>query len=124
MKKKDVLLIIILLLIAGCTYFGYRYVSQVDSEGDAAVVITIDGKEYGTYPLSLDTKIEIPAKLGSNVLEIKDGKVKMIKAECPDQVCVDTKAIHSMNEKIVCLPNRIMVTIKRGNFSKLDSVVQ
>lgn len=124
MKKKDIILIIILLVIAGSTYFGYRFVSQVDSEGDAAVVITIDGKEYGTYPLSLDTRIEIPAKLGNSVLEIKDGVVKMIEAECPDQVCVDTKAIHNMGERIVCLPNRIIVTIVKGNFSKIDNVVQ
>lgn len=124
MKKKDVLLIIILLVIAGSTFLGYRFVSQVNSDGDGEVIVTIDGEEYGAYPLNLDTRIEIPAKLGTNVLEIKNGQAKMVEADCPDQYCVDTKAIHYVNQKITCLPNGIVVTIKNGDFSNTDSVVQ
>ncbi|WP_066714425.1 NusG domain II-containing protein [Clostridium sp. Marseille-P299] len=124
MKKKDVLLIIILLVIAGSTYLGYRYISQADSDDDAVVVVTIDGKEYGTYPLNLDTKIEIPAKLGTSILEIKNGEAKMIEAQCPDQTCVIIGAIHNTGQMIICLPNRIIVEVKEGDFSNIDSIVQ
>lgn len=46
--------------------------------------ITIDGEVYGTYSLEDDQTIEIKEDLGINTVQIKDGKAKMIEADCPD----------------------------------------
>lgn len=124
MKKKDIFLIILLLAVAGSTYLGYRFINQAMANGDGVVVIVVDGEEYGSYPLSMDAKIEIPAKLGKNVLEIKNGQVTMIEADCPDQICVNHAAVHSPNEMIICLPNKIVVQIEGTEYSEIDATVQ
>ena len=124
MKKKDVFLIIILLIIAGSTFLGYRYMSQVEAEGEGKVIVTIGGEEYASYPLSLDAKIEIPAELGPSILEIKDGSAKMIQAACPDQICVHHREIYNTNDMIVCLPNKIIIEIDSTDIGEVDSTVQ
>lgn len=42
---------------------------------------------------------------------IRDGKADMKEADCPDKLCVHQKAISAENESIVCLPDRVVVTV-------------
>ena len=55
--------------------------------------------------------IEIPGKIGTCILTIKDGKADMTFADCPNQICVHHEAIMNKGETIVCLPNRVVVEI-------------
>ena len=103
---------------------------------DAKVVIESGGELFATYPLSEDTVIEVPAPSGVkykdpkgrplspddestqytyfNIVEIKDGEVSVTGASCRNQVCVRHSAISRSGESIVCLPNRLIVTIEGG----------
>lgn len=121
MKKNDIILIIILIVLAGGIYLGYRFFYR---EAGGKVVITVDGKEYMTLSLMDDSIIEIPGAQGINTLEIKNGKADMIAADCTDLICVNHKAIQYNGERIVCLPNKIIVKITEGESSQLDGVVQ
>ena len=42
---------------------------------------------------------------------IKNGMAYMKHADCPDKLCVNTGKICRTSEKIVCLPNRVMVEV-------------
>lgn len=112
------------LFAAGLLIWAFFYLRQ-PSEG-AYVRITVDGAEYGSYPLSTDAVVEITDKDGvvTNILEIADGKAKMHEADCPDQLCMYQKAISLNGENIVCLPNRVVVTVKSGEESGLDAIAQ
>ena len=68
--------------------------------------ITVDGKEFGTYSLSQDQVIHIG---DTNVCEIKDGKVTMIEATCPDHYCMKQKAVDEHGGSIICLPNKVVI---------------
>ena len=68
--------------------------------------ITVDGKEFGTYSLSQDQIIHIG---DTNVCEIKDGKVTMIEATCPDHYCMKQKAVDEHGGSIICLPNKVVI---------------
>ena len=81
-----------------------------------ALLIQVDGKEYGTYPLTTDREIEIN---DSNVCRIQDGKVKMVSADCPDQICIQESAIDENGGTIVCLPNKIVLSIVDAKESEL-----
>ena len=70
------------------------------------VEITVDGKEFGTYSLSQDQVIHIG---DTNVCEIKDGKVTMIEATCPDHYCMKQKAVDEHGGSIICLPNKVVI---------------
>lgn len=116
MKKNDWILVGIVLLAAG-GIFLFQFLKP-DTE-KKQVVITVDKELYGTYDLNEDQKINIA---GTNVLEIKDGQVKMKEADCPDLLCVHHKKIAKDGESIICLPNKIVVTIRGEEESTVDAV--
>ena len=108
--RNDFLLIAALLLIA---FFGAVYLFVFRSSGNR-VKVTVDGKLYGTYSLSQNiTKDIITGKKDENInrLVIRDGKANMETASCPDGICVEHRAIFRDGESIVCLPNRVVVTV-------------
>lgn len=116
MKKNDFLLIGFIILLAAAV-LGYHYLKGKSENAD--VVVTVDGKKYGTYDLSANRTIDIN---GTNTLQIKNGKADMIHANCPDQLCVHQRAISRDGESIICLPNKVVVTIKGGKDRELDAV--
>ena len=119
-KRNDLLLIGILLLVALIISVGYGALQERGTKQPVAVV-TIDGKEYGRFPLDQDTREYIELSDGSyNILVIENGVADMIEASCPDKICVDHKSISKKNESITCLPNKVIVTIVNGEESDVD----
>lgn len=43
-----------------------------------------------------------------NTIEIKGGKIRVLDADCPDKICVNTGWLRS-GIPIVCLPNRLVI---------------
>lgn len=124
-KKSDIILIIILLILGIATEF---YLAQTKSNG-TDVVIEKDGKVYGTYSLYENKEILVGKRTKDssgknnhwNIVQINNGKVKMESASCQNQVCVHHSEISSEGESIVCLPNKLVVYIK-GKGGKYDSI--
>ena len=121
MKKNDVILIAILLVVALLTAGGMRIWQMNNTKNSANVVVTIDGEVYGTYPLSEDRTERIELPDGSyNILIISDGYADVTEASCPDQICVKHNHIRYSKESIVCLPNKVVVTIEGGEENEID----
>ena len=120
MKKNDFKLIGIFLLIG---IICAVIVSTTSHEG-ARVSVTIAGEEYHTYSLSEDATIDIISDLGTNQLVIKNHKASVKDATCPDKLCVHQKAISKTGETIVCLPNKMVVTVINSDKNELDAVTQ
>lgn len=74
--------------------------------------VSVDGKAYGTYDLSYDQAVKIENGKGKNELKISGNQIVITYADCPDQYCVKHKPIGTSNETIVCLPNKVVVTIQ------------
>ena len=49
-----------------------------------------------------------------NRLEVERGRVRMLWADCPDQICVHQSWSSSAAKPIVCLPNRVTVILTGG----------
>ena len=49
-----------------------------------------------------------------NTLEVEQGRVRMLQANCPDQICVHQSWSSSAAKPIVCLPNRVTVILTGG----------
>ncbi len=116
MKKNDWILIGIVILIAAVFFLFQTFKPK---SGAQVVEITVDGEIYGTYDLDEEQTIEIN---GTNTLTIEDGKAQMEEADCPDLLCVHQKAISKEGESIICLPNKVVVTIRGGEETELDAV--
>ena len=88
------------------------------------IVITVDGKEYGTYSLFQEQTITIGDGDTQNIIEIKGGKAYMKDASCPDQLCVDQNEISYDKEAIICLPNKVVITVVSDVESDLDGIIR
>ena len=118
MKKKDIIFLVVVFIGLAGIAAGF-YLTHQDT--GASVEVIVDGAIYGTYPLDVDKEIPIQ-KDGktTNLLVIKDGKADVTEADCPDKLCVHQKAISKTNETIVCLPDKVVITIENGEDSGID----
>lgn len=109
-RRNDIVFVAVLLLAAAAGMF-YLFVMR---EGGNVVKVTVDGEVYGTYPLAEDITEDIVSGddgAGLNRLIIRDGKAYMEYATCPDGICVDHRPVFRDGESIVCLPNRVVITV-------------
>ena len=123
MKKKDLILICSVLVLAAAFWLIPRAVGIFGNSEAQKLRITVLGKEYGVYSLDEDQVIKIG---DTNVCEIKDKKVTMISAECPDQLCIHQGPICLQGETIVCLPNKVVLEVtgmKQTDKEALDEIV-
>ncbi len=121
MRKNDLILIIAIIFIAVVAAGFIRVAQKGTPAEDAMVTVTIDGEEYGNYPLSEDFETVIETGDGSyNKLVIKDSYAEITEADCPDQICVNHFHIHCSGETIVCLPHRLVVEITGGQENEID----
>lgn len=123
MKKKDLILICSVLVLAAAFWLIPRAVGIFGHSKAQKLRITVSGKEYGVYSLDEDQVIKIG---DTNVCEIKDKKVTMISAECPDQLCIHQGPIRLQGETIVCLPNKVVLEVtgmKQTDKEALDEIV-
>mgnify|MGYP002545261715 FL=1 len=123
MKKKDLILICSVLVLAAAFWLVPRAVGLFGNSKEQKLRITVSGEEYGSYSLEEDQVIKVG---DTNVCEIKDKKVSMISADCPDQLCIHQRTIQLQGETIVCLPNKVVLEItgtRQTDQEALDGVV-
>ncbi len=106
-KKADILLLLFWGLLGLGLFFSSIYgIMGAASEGRLTIIC---GNEVcGVYKLTEDRTIEIG---DGNTCEIRNGKVSMISADCPDKLCVRSREISAVGESIVCLPNHVILKI-------------
>ena len=100
----DVILVAALLVIALSVFL---VISLTQKEG-AYAVVTVNGEEIARYSLAVDGEYAIG---DTNVLVIKGGEAYMTYADCPDGLCIGQGRISMTGQRIVCLPNKVMVEI-------------
>ncbi len=102
---KDVVLILVLLTLGISAFL----IIESRREEGACVRITVDGELFAEYSLSEDGEYILNG--GTNLLVISDGKAFIKEAHCPDGLCVNQGRISRSGERIVCLPNRVMIEV-------------
>ena len=118
LSKHDIFLIAgifsvsVLLFIAG--FFAMR-------GSGVSVVVTVDGKAYGTYALDEDQTVPISTSYGMNLLVIEDGCVRMQEADCPDHYCVGMGRIQKDHQTIICLPHKLVVEVTGEGTGETES---
>jgi len=107
MKYKIFVSVAAILLIIGIA--GSVFV--LNSRGGSVVEITQNDKVIRTIDLQTagDECFDIEYGGSKNTIEIKDGKIRVKSAECPDKTCVHTGWLSSSAMPIVCLPNHLVI---------------
>lgn len=111
-----VCILIFVLGAAGCLFV-------LLSPAKNTVNIVRDGEVLYSFDLTKtdDTTFDIYYKDSKNTVEIKDGKIRISEAECPDKTCVKSGWLSSSAMPIVCLPNHLVIEFANNN-SEVDAV--
>lgn len=108
-KRRKIIADLILIFCVVLVALSVFLVAFLKSEDGVFVSVRIGDGESVMYSLSEDGEYKLLG--GKNILVIKDGKAYMSHADCPDKTCVRTGAISKTGEQIICLPNRVYISI-------------
>ena len=103
--KLDIIVIVSLLLLSAVVLIA----TTLSRQGGASIEVTVGGELVGTYSLGTDAVYELNG--GTNILTVSGGVAYMSDSNCPDHTCENTGRVRYVGEMIVCLPNRITVTV-------------
>ena len=117
--KTKYWIVLFSVLLAVC--LGLSTPLLLSNEDATFAQITSDGQAVMTLSLSIDQEITVPSPLGgSNTVTVKDGKIGVTDASCPDHYCMK-RGMCSSGAQIVCLPNRLIIRFLADQ--GVDSVV-
>ena len=114
--RIDIIVVSVLLLLSLVALL----VMSLNKEEGAYAEITIDGSTVARYSLSKDGVYTLNG--GTNTLTIKDGKAYMTESNCPDHKCENMGKMKYVGQTIVCLPNKLTVTIVGESENSVDFV--
>ncbi len=110
LRRRDLWLIAVIAVVATV---GLLLWKGNRTEG-TSVAVFIDGVQTASYPLTQEREVVITTgeqNQHRNVLVIEGGKAFVREADCPDSICVKTRAAAYVGETIVCLPHKLVIEI-------------
>lgn len=120
-KRVRILLIAIAVIflvgVAGSFFVGNSPHGQV-------VQVLQDGNVLYTFDLSRqdDQDIRVEYEGRTNVIQIQNGRIRMLEADCPDHICIQMGWLDSA-APIVCLPNHLVIQFASSRDS-VDTAVR
>lgn len=107
MKKRTFDIVLIVLLLAIC--IAAVLITGLRNQKGSYVCISVNGEVQMYLPLDVDGVFSLNG--GTNILCIENGFAYMFEADCPDKICISEGKINRIGQQIVCLPNRLVVTV-------------
>lgn len=122
MNKRVRILLIAVAVIFLAGVAGSFFVRNLP-QGQVVQVVQ-DGKVLYTFdlPREDDQDIRIEYEGRTNVIQIQDGRIRMLEADCPDYICMQMGWLDSA-APIVCLPNHLVIQFASSQDS-VDTAVR
>ncbi len=113
MTKGDKILILIVIVLSLTSIFMMK--NQILNYDSKYISIQVNGNEIKEIifdPSIIGNQLPIKTEFGYNLIEIGDERVRVIEADCPDELDVKQGWIENVGETIVCLPNKLVIELK------------
>lgn len=109
-KRKEYIIIGLLLVIAGGFFAFNRYNSMKNADEITKIEVRYKDEVIKEIDFTVDGEYEIEVDLGHLHVEVKDGAYRVFDVDCPDKICEEVGWVKKGSEKlIVCLPNSIVL---------------
>lgn len=124
MKKGDFILIVLIAVLAAGSWL---YINSLKSDQVVAQVlqdgVVIQEIDLSTVEKPFQVRVE-DGQGGYNIIAVERGRVRVIEANCPEQVDVLQGWISKPHQSLVCLPHRLVVKIVGQEKSDVDGIVR
>lgn len=119
-KKADIIIAAAVLVAAA---IAFLCISSFASAGKT-VKVEQNGSVIAELPLNEDAIYQVQSGgKTTNTVEIKNGAASVTSADCPDKICVHHREIKKSGESIICLPNKVVVSVD-GAGREVDGVAR
>ncbi|HIY72925.1 MAG TPA: NusG domain II-containing protein [Candidatus Intestinimonas merdavium] len=109
----DALVALAVLAAAAAILFAFR----PKSGNFLTARIVLDNELVAELPLSALSEtvtLDVPGARYPITVEAEQGRVRVSHSECPSQDCVHTGWVSRSGGQIICLPNRLVITVTGG----------
>ncbi|RMH62680.1 MAG: NusG domain II-containing protein [Zetaproteobacteria bacterium] len=113
--------------LLGAVILAWLWIDQQLNHGDPVVRIYHGQRLLAIYPLPRDTRVihfRAKGSLGEAEIAISREGVRMLHAPCNSQRCVRSGIHHRIGDMIICVPNRILVSIEGDARPRLDGIAE
>ena len=129
LKPLDVWIVLVLVLLSfvPTILFSHQQTKAMEEDSDLYAIISVDNQEVKTINLSRNKETQIfdihSDDGGINRVEVKQDKIRVIYANCPDQIDVKQGEISRPGETIICLPHKFVIKIVAKNMDHDDLII-
>lgn len=116
--KKGDLLLMGLLFIAGIG--GLFFTRFLTERGNSLTIMA--GQSHYTFSLNQDRDVILKGPIGYTLLKIQNGQAWIVEAPCSYQICKRMGKISRTGQTLVCVPNRIFITVEGKKALDIDAV--
>jgi len=110
--------LIALVLLAASFVPFYMLHDRQKKEDQLLGIVKVDNHQVKKLSLAKDQKWRYQKNGKINIVQVKNHKIRVIDANCKDQVCVKEGWKSKSGDTIVCLPHKFLIEIK--NESQID----
>lgn len=129
MRKAEKIFVIAILVLSLSAMGVMRLAKSNNAEG--SIIVKVDNQIVREVPINYSdvSKIyDFQFHNHTGQIDTKNGSVRIIRMSrelCPNGICADTGWINKTYQSIVCLPNRIVITIQKDTKEddKIDIVI-
>ena len=118
--RNDAILIAVLLILGGALALFLWFTRQ----SGGYVSVQADGETVMELSLRQDVWIVLGEGERTNTLVIENGRARVVEATCPDRICVNQWPVQYEGESIVCLPHKLVITVKGGQPNDVDATAK
>ncbi len=119
--RADIFLVAVLLILSLVSFASVRHFTPSGKH----VMVEVEGRLVLELSFNRDVTETVTGPLGKTVVVIENGAVRIQNSPCPHRYCVRMGKLRHRGEIAVCVPNRVVVTIRGGDETEsFDSVTQ
>jgi hypothetical protein len=90
----------------------------------ASVRVEGPGSFERVVPLGERDTLSVSGPLGTTVVEVDGGAARILESPCPHGLCMRMGSARAPGQTLVCVPNRVVVTVAGGGPAPVDAVTR
>lgn len=92
---------------------GSTYAASSGGDAAAALYAVIQNSDgfYQVLSLGEDVTVTVTGSLGTNIIEVANGRVRCLESDCSNQTCVKQGWVSGRGQTVVCLPHKLIVQV-------------